>query len=484
MVTLLLAACGSSDDDSTVETDTSISRESTELPAPDVGAPTDGSQHLGPRRLGGTIIDLDLEAFPQPAANGCADATAVVDVGPGASIASAIESAAPGTTIELAPGEYVEQPDEWVALRIDTDNVCLRASDGPATVAAADGQTAGIIVTGDDVVLAGLELRGFEVGVLVDGRPGETQRRLTIEDTKITDLTGEFREGIVVVAEPQGDETVLDGLLISGVSIEGTDLGVSCNIGPCEHVWLEDSTITGRPGSEDSGADGFAIEEGRQIVLVDTTVTGVAADGIDTKASDVVVDSCRVIEVGRNGIKLWRGGDVINTIVDGTGADASLVGEEPGTYRYLHTLIAHHGEPGDTPYVATWSYDARSSDLTIEIVNSIFYENAPGGMWVPEGTRLSIRNSIFEGATDDRLVAFGDGPSYDFGDLTALEDAGFGAGNVVADPGLVADATHNYATGPTSPARDRAEPIIGIERDAAGGPRVRGPGPDIGPIES
>jgi hypothetical protein len=449
--------------------------------APDPAGPDPGGR---PRSIPATVVDLDVDAFPRPAAEACADITSVVDVAAGGSIANALEAAAPGTLVSLEAGTYVERPDEWVALEVGTSDVCLRAMNGPAVLEAADDQTAGIIVTADHVVIEGLVLRGFEVGIAIDGRPGETQRGLTIERTTIEDPSGEFREGIVVYAEPVGSEVVLDGLLLRSVVIDGIDLGVSCNVGPCDHIWLDSSSISGRTSSDDSGADAFAIEEGRQIVVVDTVVTGVAADGIDTKASDVVVSGCRVLDVGRNGIKLWRGGDVINTIIDGTGADASLVGEEPGTYRYIHTLVAHHGDPGETPYVGTWSYDRGASDVVIEIVNSIFYENSPGGLFVTDGADLSIRNSIFTGPPDHRLVQIGEASNYLFADLADFEAGRFGANNLMVDPEFVDTPTGDYSTVPTSPARDTGAPVSGLETDASGGARRRGAAPDIGPIES
>ncbi|NNC75953.1 MAG: hypothetical protein HKN93_10645, partial [Acidimicrobiia bacterium] len=259
-------------------------------------------------------------------------------------------------------------------------------------------------------------------------------------------------------------------------------LGVSCNAGPCEHVWVEGSVINGRRSSASSGADAFAIEEGRQIVVVDTVVTGASADGIDTKASDVVVFGVRVLDVGRNGVKLWRGGDVINTIIDGTGADSSLVGEEAGTYRYLHTLVTHHSE-GDFGYVGTWSYDVRSSDITIEIVNSIFAHNSAGGFFIPESAALSMRHSILWGDAEHKLLDVGDESSFMFSDLAAFESAGHGEGNLLADPEFVDLDDHYYATRASSPARDAGEAIPGLDVDAVGGDRVQGLAPDIGPIE-
>lgn len=438
----------------------------------------------GPRPIGGATVELELDAFARPADEACADPTAVIDVPAGGSITDAVEEARPGTLVRLAPGTYAEGSTGSEALRLDGDAVCIRALDGPAVLEAANGQATGITVTADDVVIDGLVVRGFEIGIAIGGRPGATQRGVTIERTTIEAAVGEFRDGIVVLGEPSGDEVVLDGLLVMDTTVTDVDLGISCNVGPCEHVWLERATVAGRAVVEGSGADAMAIEEGRQIVVVDSVVGGVTADGIDTKADDVVVAGSRVLDVGRNGIKLWRGGDVINTIIDGTGADASLVGEEPARYRYVHVLVTHHGEPGQSSYVATWGYDLAAPGMRIEIVNSIFSENTAGGLFVPSGAELLVEHTIFDGAPADRLVAVGDAEEYTLGELAAFEQAGYGAGNLVADPGFVDPDGQDFATAPGSAARDAGVVVAGLDVDALGGPRQRGPAPDVGPVES
>lgn len=489
---LPLALFGCGDDGARPEPTAAVSSESTTTvqtgqapadPAPieqEPGSTAPGTP--GPRALPATIVDLEVSAFPRPAAEACADNPTVVDVPDGGSIATAIADAKPGTTIQVAAGTYVEQPDEWLALQIDVDDLCVRAVGGPAVIES-NNQGLGISLTGSDVVLEGLVLRGFEVGIAIDGREGVTQENLTIERTRIEALSGEFREGVIVYAEPWGSAPVVDGLLLLDVVVDGADLGVSCNVGPCHHVWVEGSVINGRRSTSGSGADAFAIEEGRQIAVVDTVVRGASADGIDTKADDVVVFGARVYDLGRNGVKLWRGGDVINTIIDGSGADASLVGEEPGTYRYLHTLVTHHGE-GDFGYVGTWGYDSRSSGITVEIVNSIFAHNSAGGFFIPEGATLSMRHTILWDDTEHKLLDVGDESTFEFSDLSAFESAGHGVGNLIADPQFVDLGGHDYATGSSSPARDAGEVIPGLEVDALGGARVQGQAPDIGPIES
>jgi hypothetical protein len=438
-----------------------------------------------PRPLPPTFVSLEIEAFPRPAAEACADNTQTLPVPVGGSIAAALESAVPGTTVLVEPGRYVERPEEPTALQWDVDNVCLRAADsGEVILEAAPGQGYGIGIAGDAAVLEGFTLRGFQYGVQLGRDEGETQRGVTLERVRVEQLAGEFREGVVAYTDNRfvaGTPAAVDGLLLLDVGVDGADLGVSCNGGPCYHWWLERTVVVGRSSSETSGADAFAIEEGRQIVVVDSTFSGVAADGIDTKANDVVVFGARVLNVDRNAIKLWRGGDVIDCVVDGSGADASLVGDQVGRYRYLHLLVTRHGE-GETGYLGTWAYDSPGPGLQLEIINSIFRHNATGGFFVPQETQLALRHNLFDDTSAKLVDVAGD--VLMVADLAQLEAQGWGAGNAVADALLVDPTSGDYSTQPGSPARDAGEVVEGLDRDLLGGPRSLGAGPDIGPVES
>src|SRR3989337_1715534 len=106
------------------------------------------------------------------------------------------------------------------------------------------------------------------------------------------------------------------------VTVENASLGISCNAGPCRSWWLEDVTVVGRGGD------------------------GAGADGIDLKVKRLLISSSRVHNVSRNGIKLWHGGDIVNTVIHHTGADAAIVFEQGGRYRILNSVMAFHNYPG------------------------------------------------------------------------------------------------------------------------------------------
>ena len=172
---------------------------------------------------------------------------------------------------------------------------------------------------------------------------------------------------------------------------------------------------------------------------------------------------------------------MIDTVVDGSDADAALVGDGPGRYRYLHVLVRRHDPPGNA-YVGTWGYDRRQP-VRLEIVNSIFAENSSGGFFAPAGSTISIRRDVFA-ARGAKLLELSDGRTFPVARLRMLERAGFGRGNVVGDPRLVFAGPMRWSTRPGSPARNLGEPTAGLSRDLYGRPRVLGPAPDAGPVET
>jgi len=389
----------------------------------------------------------------------------MVRVSTGRALENAVEQARPGTTVLAQAGRYAIHVLDW-----KTRNVCLRTAGGRAVLVPAHGEKDGISIGAPDAVLEDITLRGFTSSVgLVSG-----SRRVTVQGVRIETGGAGFRDGIVAYGST-------DGLLVLDSSVHGADLGISCNTGPCAHWWIERTRVRNRSRRNDSGADDFAIESGRQVVVVDSTFSGAAADGIDTKAEGVVVFGARVLNVGRNAIKLWHGGDVIDSVTDGSGADAALVGDVGGRYRYLHVLVHGHS-PRGRGYVGTWGYDHTREVFRIEVVNSIFAGNASGGFFAPATARLSVRHCLFDDPRD-KLFDLSDGRSWRISELSAFKKAGFGSGDVVGRPRLETVAGRRWSTAAGSPARDAGERIQGLSRDLYGRSRSRGRGPDIGPVE-
>jgi hypothetical protein len=193
--------------------------------------------------------------------------------------------------------------------------------------------------------------------------------------------------------------------------------------------------------------------------------------------------NARVHDLGRNGVKLWRGGDIINSIIVNTGADAAVVFDNPGNYRMLNTLVANHA-PGAHAYSLTAAYDIRGPGL-LQIVNCIFYNNG-GTIFAPEEFRLDLRNNIFFGSESGIEVQWGERQFGEMADpLRMLESMGGGAANLgFIDPRLTAPGSGDFTLGMGSPAIDR-----GLDADQApaldlvGNPRSMGAGVDLGPFE-
>lgn len=410
-----------------------------------------------------TFVDLDLGAFPVLPPNDvptsgvlyvAADGSDATGDGspeaPLASIQMAVDRAGDGTTIIVRGGTY-----DTTGLEITTDGVTIMAEPGSAVELRASGGTRGIAITGANrVVIRGLDLVGFaDAGVAFNGF---RQREIVLAEMTIDGSA----EGIVL----WGDR--LDGLLVYDVRIVDADLiGLHAGNGTAYNWRVEGTRIDMRGGEDGSGADAFAIEHGDNILLVNTEVSGTSADGIDTKATRVVIYGCYVHDVGRNGIKPWDGGDVINTVMHGTGADAAFVVERGPRARILHSVMAHHA-PG--AYGMTLGYDSPSAPIRFEIIDSILFDMGP--IWTSPSATLSVSHSIL----------------HDFpGEILAGQNPGspdeYGAGHQSTDPQL--DAQYRPTAGGPAVNRGVALSFDYPMRDKDGQVRVQGGAPDVGPFE-
>jgi len=463
---LVFIACGPSPSDTAIRaSDTSPTVD----PMIDVTDPptVPSAVPSGPAEIPATFVDLEIDAFPRPFDEACAGREVTHSVAEGESVAAALANAEPGDLIEVAPGTYTENQGQWFALDWSVDDVCLMSA-GDAVIQAAADQRYGLLLSASHTAIAGLSFRGFETGVSLQPSSG-TLSAVTLERMTVDEMTGDFRDGIGIFGSGTTAAPVLDGLLLSQVTVKDADLGVSCGEGPCDHLWLDRVTIEGRVAVAGSGADAFAVESGRQIVVLDSLIEGAAADGIDIKGSDVVVMRTVVRDVDRNGLKLWQGGDVLDVVIDGSGADAALIGDGPGRYRYAHVLVTGH-DPSGSGYVGTWGYDTGGSGQSVEFINSAFTGNASGGLFVAGA--LSVHNTWF----DQHKLFDVDGATWT--DLTTFEAAGYGSDNHVGP--AVFDATYV----PPADLVDAGMPLDGLDTDLNGGPRTVGAAPDIGPVEA
>lgn len=447
-----------------------------------------------------TLNDITWDAFPTPAVrpHTPGDGGREIRVAPGgdddnpgtadqplASLGRAVELAGPGDVIWAADGEYrIGAADLYEGLILETPGVTLAAETiGGAVLRPADPYTqVGIAARADDLVVDGFVVRDFP-GVGVEfGRVASPQRNLVLQHLRVEGTD----EGIRAVYGSSG-APVTDGLLVYDVWLRDIRaIGMQCGEGPCLNMRWEALRVELPTGDEGSSAlDGLAVESGENVVVFNADVSGASADGIDLKASRVAVANVIVHDLGRNGIKLWRGGDVINALVHHTGADAALVFESGANYRVLNTLVARHS-PDANAYAMTAAYDNRDEPGRVEIVNSVFYRNS-GPIWIAPQFELNVQNTLMVGSANGQELVWGD---VSIGELdapvSALEAAGGGGALLdFVEPGFADPDAGDFAWGTDSPLFDAGTSgVVPLpDFDLYGNPRVVGLAVDLGPWE-
>ena len=444
---------------------------------------------------------VDASAFPKPpppyaAAKGRREVHVKAgQKGPGTAdkptgdLRAAVEKARKGDVIWVHEGTYkAGASDDEFALRLAHAGVTLSAAPNEKVVLEPRGDAGyGISLEADDLVVDGFTLRGFKQASVYFGKREGTVRNVVLARVRITGGI----DGIRSLPREGGDaaEPVVKGLLVFDATIEGAQIGFNCGEGPCNDVRLERVQVRGarKAGErgEGSGEDAIAFERGDNVAIVGAEVQKVGADGIDVKATRVAIIASAVRGVGRNGIKLWHGGDVVNCLVHGTGADAAIVFDAGGDYRILHTTVAHHAV-GFESYALTAGYDHPDDKGTLRIVSSIFADNA-GPVWVSRGLALEVVDSSFSGSRNKLELVRGTEPEVTVGPGGGKPDVlGKAARGVrIGEPPRFVDAkAGNYHLAPQSPARDQGKPDEPYPAtDLDGRPRVQGAGADLGCYE-
>jgi hypothetical protein len=454
-----------------------------------------------------TIAGIDFAAFPKNPprpyvpknrlwyveTGGSDQATGTADQ-PLATINRAIALAQSGDVIQVGDGTYRVDAEQGSGLLLDKPGITLYAEHPGAVtlVPANDDVQHGIEVRADDLVVDGFIIQGFKRGDgVLYGRVDRPQRNLVLKNLLI-DGAGIGIGTVFPESGGQNPQPLAKGLLINHVTIRNADvIGFDCGQGPCQDVRAENLVVQMHGSLENSGADAVAFESGDNILIFNADIAGASADGIDSKATHVAAVNVVVHDVGRNGIKFWHNGDVVNALVYNTDADAAVVFDNPGPYRLLHVIVARHNyaEPGSA-YAMTVSYDQPTVPVKLTIQNSIFYQNS-GAIWVSGAVKPDVRNSLFFGSGNGQeLVWARDGGESAFGEseqpIQALEQAGGGCCNVgFVDPRFTDTDKADFTLRPDSPAIDAgaASQENYPDFDLKGQPRITGKAPDLGPIE-
>ncbi len=448
-----------------------------------------------------TLTALEWSAFPtpadrayQPQDGGRAWVVAPTgsDTNPGtadapfATISQATEVAQTGDVIWVSDGEYkLGGADLYEGLILDTPGITLAAQTvgGAILTPAAPYTQIGIAARADDLIVDGFVVHNFPgVGIEFGRTEAAPQRQARLQHLRVEGS----EEGIRAAYGGNGTP-VIEGMLVYDVWLRQiSSIGMQCGEGPCHGMRWEALRVelpTGDTGN--SALDALAVESGDNVLVFNADVSGASADGIDLKSTRSVVANVIVHDLGRNGIKLWRGGDVINALVYNTDADAALVFETGAPYRVLNTLVARHSW-GESAYAMTVAYDSPTEPGQLEIVNSVFYQNS-GAIWVSPAFTLNVQHSIFFGSGNGQELIWGD---LGVGELdqpvSALEAAGGGSANPgFVDPIFAHPDAGDFAWDTTSPLFDAgtttAVPLPDF--DLYGRPRVVGLSVDLGPVE-
>jgi hypothetical protein len=322
------------------------------------------------------------------------DSAAGSQARPFRTIERALAVAKDGDRVLVRSGTYVSAGlDVWQS-RFLLSNY----RDEPVVVGAAVGARTGLSLahpSQHDVMVRGLTLTGFsDEGVYFGNR--ETMRNLVLEDLEVIGSAGGMAAAYEDSVAP-----LVDGMLVKQVRLRDIgDIGFQFGVGPGTNVRIVGLHVQMRPQvADNSWSDGIAFEHGQNVLIENSIVEGAGSDGIDVKASAVAVVNCVVRHTGRNGVKLWSGGDVINTVVYDTGADAQLVCST-GDYRILNSVFAFHNMQGERSFTATFGLDQEQTPTTVLIANCVFYE-LPGRVFGFSGsTEPRLVNNFFYGYPD------------------------------------------------------------------------------------
>ena len=242
----------------------------------------------------------------------------------------------------------------------------------------------GVFFRGENhhIKLYGLKINGGESGiVLTYGYSGENPREGPVSDIEIINST------------------------VSNCLYTGVD----CTPGPCDRIKLINLEIygCGLSGGASFGADGIAVEKGKNIIVEACYIHDNAGDGIDLNSRDsegnvsgIVVRRNRVVRNYLNGIKLWAGGRIENNILWGQGNTPLVIGDYPGKYEVINNTIAYNmWDPSysirNYSFVAAYPDNTgKSSTIDLILINNIFAFNtgpelgSPTGIYLGEGVNL------------------------------------------------------------------------------------------------
>ncbi|MHB9111245.1 MAG: choice-of-anchor Q domain-containing protein [Thermoleophilia bacterium] len=427
---------------------------------------------------------------------------------PWRTIQHAVESAGPGDMVSVRGGTYREA-------------VIIGAGGQPGqplTIAAFPGEVP--VLDGGGIEWAGFQLSpgasqvniyGFSIqdyrGVGVDISGGNSGIDLSNLDISASEV------GMRLTWGYSGEDPMfgpVDHISVSDSNLHDNQYaGVDCTPGPCDDISLSRVDILDNGVGEQSfGADGLAVEKGARLSIDRVRSINNGGDGIDLNSRDggavegIVVSRSVAGGNRRNGMKLWAGGRIENSLIYGSGIDPLPLAAFSGVSVELvnNTVAMNMWDPSFSArdYAMSVGFQeegATLSDISLTMVNNIFAFNtrpdvgSPTGIYLGPGVSLTAEdNNLFFSRDDCEIQADFTGQ----GCFTQAEiaggvwtaDTGMGAGDLAADPGFLNANILDFRIAPGSPAVDAAAATAAPAIDIDGQPRPRGPGFDIGAYEA
>ena len=350
----------------------------------------------------------------------------------------------------------------------------------------------------ENVTFDGFTMEGwnapFFLGSDFDTPP---MRNVTIKNVTATNFTkrdgnpdflttfleaGYLENGAVpIFDDPESGSYQIENLILSNVTIDGVDIGI--NVGDeddanvrgmrLSHVNIINPTAT----SGDSASDAIAIVNSYKVLVDHCRILNPNDDGLDFKSWDVSVVNSWVQGTGRNAVKFWNNGEVINSILyDVTDINDGAIVVEGGPFRFINSILLH----APNGYAGTYDYDGPASTNLLEIVNSAFGEVK--GFYSGTSDLRALNNRYFD-LIDNPNLFEGEVSAQNVGELNALPNCSSNAmaSNPFADP-----AGGDFSLTPECDWID-AGVSSGVHLptfDYYGNPRINGSEVDVGPIES
>ena len=406
---------------------------------------------------------------------------------PFGNLQDAAASANPGDTIVLRGGTYTSA-GAFSNSGTASSPITIRPFPGEKPVFDIAGKWDGLDIAGSYLTFEGLEInqinapeKAFCVWVTGAVRKGITLRNMSIHNCETALRLSYVDSGV-------------DGFTLEDTEIRDNDLiGIDCAPGPCDNVTIRRSWIHGNGyGDNDTAADGVAFEDNSSnIVIEDSETDHNGGDGFDIKGTNAHIIRSYAHHITRDAIKLWRGGEIVNSVVTQSGFSVTLMGGADydltnNTFAWSQTLGRGYALTLEiNPSAAGGSVTLRNN-LVISRDGSIGLPSVEGGAG-ENGFFVTFRNNLFW------FLIPGDGIYLPTGRFVGVDEINAGGlegersidlgGNRAVDP-LISEQTDGQAVLLVgSPALDAGARIGAPTTDIRGAARPYGIAVDIGAYE-